>query len=136
MSKEVVEAYIKAINDHNVNRLIQLMDSDYRFIDTWNETEDREAMKVGWAEYFKLFPDYHIEVQDLLFDKDIFTVFGYASGTYKNTNNHWRLPAAWKVIVKDHKILHWQVYCDAKVPLDCMKEEDKRTFIYNEKNND
>ena len=44
-------------------------------------------------------------------------MFGYASGTYKNlhneqNSNYWRIPAAWKAIMKDDKIKQWQVHVD------------------------
>ena len=49
-------------------------------------------------------------------EKDSLTsIFGYASGTYKDINiksNYWRIPAAWRVVVADGKIKEWQVYAD------------------------
>jgi len=49
--------------------------------------------------YFALFPDYKIEVNEILVKDPIICLLGYASGTYKNlkkyklNSNHWRIPA-------------------------------------------
>ena len=44
-------------------------------------------MKLGWIEYFKLFPDYKIEIDDTFEKSELVCLLGYASGTYKNLQN-------------------------------------------------
>jgi hypothetical protein len=117
-NKEVVGNFIKAINDHDVEQLYNLMSDDHVFIDGYGEKySGREKMKEGWTNYYKLFPDYRIEITDYTENKLMIGLFGYAGGTYKNikdtsNSNYWRTPASWKAIVEDRKIKLWQVFCD------------------------
>jgi hypothetical protein len=41
--------------------------------------------------------------------------------TYGNKEKYWKIPACWKVAVKDNRIQVWQVFCDSKKQLDSMK---------------
>jgi predicted ester cyclase len=85
-------------------------------------------MKKAWAEYFELFPDYKAEVEHVIEEGDILAIFGFASATYKGPtagpSNFWRLPAAWKAVVSEGKIKHWQVYCDYKIIYDIIQKTD------------
>ncbi len=118
MKKSVILEYIKAINESEIDKLYSLMASNYIFIDAHdNRVSGRDAMKQSWIEYFKMFPDYLIEIDEIMEEDTLFAVFGYASGTYKNlkdenNSNYFRAPAAWKVVVEDGLIKHWQVYAD------------------------
>ena len=74
-------------------------------------------MKEGWQNYYQMFPDYNIEITDSIESDSIVGLFGYASGTWKTSNektniNFWKTTAAWKAIVENQKIKLWQVYCD------------------------
>ena len=116
--KETVLAFVKAINDHDVDNIYDLMPEDHVFIDGYGEKHvGKNGMKKGWQNYYQMFPDYIIEITDFFEHKSVFGLFGYASGTYKNIknksiSNFWKTTAAWKAIVKNKKIKHWQVYCD------------------------
>jgi ketosteroid isomerase-like protein len=124
MNKQTVYTFVEAINNHNVDEISSLMTDDHRFIDAHgNEVIGKEKMSSGWAGYFQWFPDYKIEITDIFFNGDSLAAFGFASGTFKglkadNIENHWRLPAAWKIIVSNHQIKLWQVYADTKIPFD------------------
>jgi hypothetical protein len=117
-NKEIVNSFIKAINDHDVNKIYDLMSVDHVFIDGYGEKYvGRIGMKDGWQNYYKIFPDYHVEITDIVENDYIIGLFGYANATYKNikdelNSNYWRTPAAWKAIVKNKKIKYWQVFCD------------------------
>ena len=116
--KAIAIRFVKAINDHNVDEIINLMSEDHIFIDALDsKSVGKKGMKDGWKGYYELFPDYQIEISDITENVSTIGLFGYASGTYKNlTNkldsNFWRIPASWKAIVENNKIKHWQVYCD------------------------
>ena len=117
-NKEIVLTFVKAINDHDVDNIFNLMSHDHVFIDGYgNKQEGRNGMKEGWESYYQMFPDYDIEITDTIESDSVVGLFGYASGTWKTNNdrtntNFWRTTAAWKAIVKDQKIKLWQVYCD------------------------
>jgi len=115
---KIVESFIQAINDHNVDKIYSLMSEDHIFIDGYGDKHiGKTGMKEGWHQYYKIFPDYKVEITDVLENDSIIGLFGYASATYKNIkderkSNFWRTTAAWKAKVEDKKIKYWQVFCD------------------------
>jgi len=117
-NKAIVIRFVKAINDHDVDEIINLMSEDHIFIDAKdNKSVGKKGMKEEWEGYYELFPDYQIEISDIIENVSTIGLFGYVSATYKNltnklNSNFWRIPASWKAIVKNNKIKHWQVYCD------------------------
>jgi len=117
-NKEIVNSFIKAINDHDVDKIYDLMSEDHIFIDgSGDKYVGKTGMKEGWQKYYEMFPDYIVEITDIVENDSIIGLFGYASGTYKNlinklNSNFWKIPASWKAIVENNKIKHWQVYCD------------------------
>ncbi len=124
MNKQIVYDFVGALNEHNVDTIYSLMSDDHTFIDAHgNKVSGKEKMKAGWAGYFQWFPDYKIEITDIFSNGDMLAAFGFASGTFKGikadkNENHWRLPASWKILLSDHKIKLWQVYADTKIPFD------------------
>jgi len=124
METKVVFDFADAINKADVDKIYRLMADDHLFIDSQdNKMEGKEKMRNAWSEYFRLFPDYKIEIEEI-FEKDSsICIIGHASGTYKNlhntnNSNHWRIPAAWKAVIKDNQVKHWQVYADNLVVMD------------------
>jgi predicted ester cyclase len=115
---DVVKAFITAINKGNVSQLSSLMTEDHTFVDSCGRVESgRDNMTDGWNQYFRMFPDYRIEVQSMLQDRSLVAVFGFASGTYNGKRglvpeNRIEMPAAWKAVVENGKIKLWQVYTD------------------------
>ena len=114
----IVNEFIAAINEGNASRLSSLMSKDHIFIDSQG-TKDcgRDKMRKGWEEYFRMFPDYRVEIQDILQDGNVVAVFGSASGTYSGKRglvpeNRIEMPAAWKAVVDNGKVKFWQVYAD------------------------
>jgi len=126
METKVVFDFADAINKADVDKIYRLMADDHLFIDSQgNKMEGKEKMRNAWSEYFRLFPDYKIEIEEI-FEKDSsICIIGHASGTYKNlhntnNSNHWRIPAAWKAVIKDNQVKHWQVYADNLVVMDIL----------------
>ena len=126
MKTKVVFDFADAISHADVDKIYSLMADDHLFIDSQgNKLKGKEKMKKAWSEYFGLFPDYKIEI-DEVFEKDSsICIIGHASGTYKNIHdkndsNHWRIPAAWKAVIKDNRVKHWQVYADNLVVMDIL----------------
>jgi hypothetical protein len=118
MKQRIALDFIDAINCANVDKMCNLMSIDHTFIDSQdNKTTGKEKLRQGWFGYFSFFPDYKIEINEILEMDSLICMFGYASGTYRNlinedNSNFWRIPAAWRAIVKDNKINLWQVYAD------------------------
>lgn len=131
MKKQVIQDYIAAINVHDIPRLYDLMAPDHTFVGAYgDEVHGREEMKNGWIGYFEWFPDYRIEISDILERENTFAIFGFAGGTYHgqktdDDRNHWHLPAAWKAVVEGEHVSLWQVYADSKIPFDIMDVHDQ-----------
>jgi ketosteroid isomerase-like protein len=118
MDTRIVIDFVDAINAADVDKLYSLMTNDHLFIDAHdNKVTGRDNMKQAWIGYFTMFPDYKIEINEILEKGSLICLLGYASGTYKNmknneNSNYWRIPAAWTAIIKDDKVKQWQVYAD------------------------
>ena len=115
---DVVKAFIAAINRRNPSEMSDLMTDDHTFVDSGGTVQSgRENMIAGWAEYFRMFPDYEIHVENILGAGALVAVFGSARGTYDGKRglvpeNRIEMPAAWKAIVEDGKVKFWQVFAD------------------------
>lgn len=126
-NRQLVLSFVARINERNPDELAKLMSDNHTFVDAHgNQVVGREQMIVGWRGYFEWFPDYLIEVTDVFAGGaaeagETFALFGFASGSFKgNTDATWRLPAAWKAVVKDGRITLWQVFADTKIPFESM----------------
>ena len=129
MDLKIVLDFIASINSANPDKIYDLMSHDHVFIDSrGNRMAGNDNMKKAWIGYFDLFPDYKIEITDTLQNDSIIIVLGYVSGTYKtanknlDSNNHWKVPAAWKAIVVDRKIKLWQVYADNSLAIEIVNK--------------
>ena len=127
MSVKTVMNFVKAINAHQVKKIAALMTEDHTFINSHGKkVVGKEPMKKGWKGYFDFFPDYTIEITEIIEDEDLIGLFGWATATYKNDQtpeaaNSWKLPCAWKAVVRDEKVALWQVYSDTKIPYEIIE---------------
>jgi ketosteroid isomerase-like protein len=76
--------------------IVSFLSDDHVFIDAQdNRYKGKQRMGESWTDYFVLFPDYTITVEDMLEQENMVAVFGYASVTYKGLADpeyFWRLP--------------------------------------------
>ena len=119
-AREIVEAFVDAINGGRPERIVPLMDRNGVFIDSLgNRIEGREALLAGWRAYLALFPDYRIEIDGMLVDEGQVMLHGRAGGTLHRggravEGGAWRTPAAWRAVTDAKRVLLWQVYADNK----------------------
>ena len=115
---EVAEEFVAAINSGDIDRLVGLMTPEHMFVDAdGSEHVGRDQMNTGWQEYFSLVPDFQIEVFDRFEAKDTVVLLGQASGTFVQNGelkpeNHWSVPAAWRVIVDSDLVSGWHLYAN------------------------
>jgi ketosteroid isomerase-like protein len=116
---KTITDFAAAINSHDLEKIAGLMSDDLTFIDAHgNEMTGKERMKAGWASYFKLFPDYYIVIEEILSKGDVVLACGSAgAGTAEKA---WKIPAAWRAIVRAGKIELWQVYAETKIQFERM----------------
>ena len=115
---EVADAFVSAINSGKVERLVELMTPEYMFVDAdGSEHVGRDGMLTGWREHFKLVPDLRIEVFHRFAAADTVVLLGRTSGTIVENgklrpDNHWTVPAAWRVVVESDLVAIWQLYAN------------------------
>lgn len=127
---KIATAFVGAINSHKLDDIKALMTDDHVFLDAiGNHLNGKENMGAAWNGYFTWFGDYSIEIEQLMVKGDTAFISGFASGTFNtakgDSNAHWRLPAAWRVVVKQGKVSLWQVYADTKIPFEIIKKYSK-----------
>jgi ketosteroid isomerase-like protein len=111
---DVALAFIARINAHDVAGLCDLMTERHVFIDALGgRFEGRENMRVGWKEFFRLFPAYRIDIETTTAPGETVGLFGTASGSYHDApKKRWRVAAAWKAVISAALVAEWRVYCD------------------------
>ena len=115
---EVVLEFVARINQHDVGGLVALMSEDHCFVDGLGQVvRGRERMGKGWLGYFSLFPDYSIKIDEILNRGNLVALFGTAEGTYSVNGkllaeNHWKIPGAWKAVLREGRVSEWAVYAD------------------------
>ena len=116
--ERVALRFVNEINRHDVPALLALMSDDHKFVDgLGQEVRGKERLREAWAAYFAMVPDYRILIEDHTTVGIHIGLFGTASGTCAvkgelTPSRRWKIPAAWKAIVRDGKVEHWQVYAD------------------------
>jgi ketosteroid isomerase-like protein len=115
---DVVLQFERAINSRNPEAIVSLMTADAEFIDSLgSHIKGTDRLRTAWIGYFKMFPDYSISHAEIFAEGSTVSVFGEAQGTLASDGqikqeNFWKIPAAWRAVVKDGKIAVWQVYAD------------------------
>lgn len=117
-AQETALAFVAAINAHDVPHILTLAGPRHRFIDSLgNVLSDPRGLEEGWKEYFRMVPDYHLAVLQILTDGDTVVFLVTASGTYSadgrmDRKNQWQTPSALRARVESGHVAEWQVYAD------------------------
>ena len=88
-------------------------------------------MKEGWRRYFKMTPDYRIDITESLCDGEVVVLLGVARGTYTSDGtldpeNEWRTPAALRARINGGQVAEWRVYADNEPIRRCMAKESAK----------
>lgn len=112
-SVKVLNQFIEAINRHDAKALAALMTDDHLFVDSLgNVVRGGSTMEVGWTGYFSMCPDYWIRVETVMEEAGIVLAVGEACGTIDG--QMWRIPGAWKAVVRNDRVAEWRVFADNK----------------------
>ena len=107
------------------------MTADHVFVDSDGaEIRGKERMCAGWAQYFQMFPDYKIEVQETYSRGQVVVLVGVAEGTYAVdgellAENHWSVSAVWRAVVRDDALSEWRVYVNVEPIVKIMAKHRK-----------
>ena len=116
--RDVVLAFADCISRQDVDGMCSLMTEDHMFVDAVDTmVQGRDEMRKGWITYFSWVPDYTIQCEEILEKAGLVLAIGRAGGTYQAAKGmseeaKWDIPAAWKAVVRDHRIAEWRVYAD------------------------
>ncbi len=120
----VLQKFIARINAHDPTGIAALCTADHVFIDSLgSRLSGRERLEQAWAGYFALFPNYRIEVESAASQDTLALACGFASATHAASRKTWRIPAAWRAIVRDGQIAEWQVYADNKPVYELLSQQ-------------
>jgi ketosteroid isomerase-like protein len=125
--EEVALAFVEAINSARAGNVAEWMTPDHTFIDSdGTRTSGREKMRESWERYFKMVPDYRIEVTEKSTRGGMVNLVGKATGTFQHEGilkreNSWSVPAAWRAVVDGEKVAEWQVFVNTRPMLEIMK---------------
>lgn len=117
-AETIAQAFLRAINRQDVDRLVELMSPGYRFLDSLgNLVEGREKMREAWAAYFRMVPDYAVAIEEYYPADPVVILLGVASGTWTSDGqlrpeNRWQTPIAIRALIEDGLVAEWRVYAD------------------------
>jgi ketosteroid isomerase-like protein len=117
---DTVLHFLEGINQHNADKLAELMTENHVFIDSLgNAVNGREKMRLGWRSYYAFCPDYWVSHEEIFAEGHRVAIFGAAGGTIFAdgkviAENKWRTSAAWLAVVENGLVRKWQVYADNK----------------------
>jgi ketosteroid isomerase-like protein len=110
--------FVNEINRHDVEAIGALLAHDHVLVDPLgHELRGPERAREAWAALFAKFPEYRISIEDTLEAGPVVGLIGSVSGSLPTdptapASHRWRLPAAWKAVVRDGRIERWQMYAD------------------------
>lgn len=116
--KDVINKFVEAINNHDMEAIYEHMAENHRFIDSMGRTvAGRDEMKKSWIAFFKIVPDYKINISEVFSSDNKIVLLGNASGTYSTdgnlkAENQWKTQAAWRAVVEGDKVSEWKVFGD------------------------
>ncbi len=124
--------FVEWINLHDVAGLTALLSPDHRLVDGLGvPIEGGEALRRAWAGYFESFPDYRIELNDIIAGGETVGILGTARGTCAfegrlPAENGWSVPLAGRARIRDGMITEWQVYADLQPVREIMARGSRR----------
>ena len=115
--RDVVEAMVAAINAGRAEAVGQRMNLSGVFVDLLgHRLEGRRALVEGWRSYYRLVPDYRIEIEGMIVDGLDAMLHGRARGTVHRGGQPvgaFDIPAAWRAAGDGARSLTlWQVFAD------------------------
>lgn len=117
-SISVVKQYIEKINKHDIEGMAKMCSDDSVFIDSMGfNTNGRDNMRKAWNVLLTFFPDYRVNIKNVISTNGMVALFGTAAGTLATDGrildeNKFEIPASWTAEVRDGKIAKWRVYAD------------------------
>jgi uncharacterized protein (TIGR02246 family) len=95
------------INQQDLEGLAELMTDDHKFIDSeGNITKGKDAMKEGWREFFKKYPDYRNKFTSVTVQDNVVVMVGYSTCSFKSLDG----PNIWTARIRGERVSEWRIY--------------------------
>ncbi len=122
------QEFIHRMNSHDVDKIAAMMTDDHTLVDARGSSfSGKDVVRKVWTGYFRRFPDYKIELDDIFEKENVVVGVGHAGASYLGqrdiVEDTWLIPAAWKAVVEGGKIKLWEVYSDTKIPSDIVERK-------------
>ncbi|MGI0130223.1 MAG: nuclear transport factor 2 family protein [Thermoplasmata archaeon] len=110
--------FVNEVNRHDVDSVLGLLSDDHLLVDgLGQEVRGTERLRDTWSTCFRQFPDYHLAVREWFQNGRVVGMFGLASGTLAvgaelPVQNRWKIPSAWRAVVREHRLSRWEIYAD------------------------
>ncbi|MGD0159111.1 MAG: nuclear transport factor 2 family protein [Candidatus Bathyarchaeia archaeon] len=94
------------INQQDPEGLAELMTSDHTFIDAeGNVTKGKNAMKEGWRQFFKQYPDYRNKFTSITIQDNTVVMVGHSTCSFKQLEG----PNIWTAKIRGNRVSEWKV---------------------------
>ena len=94
------------INEQDLEGLVELMTEDHTFIDSaGNVTKGKNAMKQGWRDFFKKYPDYRNKFTSATVQDSVVIMVGYSTCSFKPLEG----PSVWTARIRGGRVSEWKV---------------------------
>ncbi len=122
---EVFRQFVSAINRHDMSAIAALLASDHVFVDSLgNQVRGAVSMDTCWRGYFSICPDYWIREDQAFAEGDMVLAVGEAGG--RIDGQEWRVPAAWKAVIRSGQLAEWRVFADNKPVYEILAKRQKK----------
>ena len=95
----------EAINERNLEGLLELMTEDHTFIDNSGDVDSN--MKDGWRQFFARYPDYRNVFTSVTVTDNMVVMLGHSTCSKEPRLNG---PSMWTARVRDKRVSEWRVY--------------------------
>ena len=124
---EIAEAFVDAINKHDIESLCKLMSKDSVFVDALGtRVEGVRSLRLAWQEFFAACPAYVMVLDAVSATGDTVGLFGSAAGMHGQPRDGQgfgddAIPAAWRATIRGGLIAEWRVYCNVTSIVDTVE---------------
>jgi len=115
----IVWRLVDAILAHDPDAIAGVLTERHRLIDSTGQVvEGRTEAREAWAGYFRVVPDYRIEILETFPRGNRVALVGRASGSYTPEGrppapeDRWSVPAAWLVVLDGGLVREWRIFAD------------------------
>lgn len=116
--ERVALAFVERINLGDVPRLMELMTEDHEFVDMAGDSfRGLALMRQAWTDYFRLFPDYQIQVETAAINGDSVVLIGRSDGSLPDDLQG---RAIWTARIQEGRVAQWRVCADTPTVRLCL----------------